>query len=177
MNEIRFNMFHAIEILTRTPAVLSAILDDLPVPWADNNEAPGKFSPKDVVAHLLYGEKTDWRVRAEIILEHGTSKTFEPFDPFGQMEESSHKTLRQLMKEFKKLRAENIKWLKRVKFTQDDLDKKGIHPSLGEVTLRQLMSAWVVHDLTHLAQITRVMAKQYRNEIGPWVEYFRILQF
>jgi len=142
-----------------------------------NNEGSETFSPYDVVGHLIHGEKTDWTVRSKTIMEFGLSKTFEPYDRFAQFEESKGKTLSSLLIEFEKLRNENIAWLKSLLLTETDLDKKGMHPSLGEVTLRNLLSCWVVHDLTHFAQITRVMAKQYKEEIGPWTEFFRILNF
>ena len=112
-----------------------------------------------------------------MILEHGISKTFVPYDRFAQFEESKGKSLIELLDEFEKLRALNLEWLSSLKLTATDLDKKGVHPSLGQVTLRQLLSTWVIHDLTHIAQVTRVMAKQYKEEMGPWVEYFRILNF
>jgi len=112
-----------------------------------------------------------------MILEYGTKKVFVPFDRFAQFEESNGKSLPQLLDEFEKLRKESLGWLQSLTLTENEFDKKGIHPQLGEVTLKQLLSTWVVHDLTHIAQITRVMAKQYKEEIGPWVEYFRILNF
>lgn len=142
-----------------------------------NNEGPDTFSPYDVVGHLLHGEKTDWVIRIRRILDYGTAMAFEPYDRFAQFEESKGKDLLQLMNEFEQLRNENLVWLKSVKLNEDDLDKKGMHPTLGEVTLRNLLATWVVHDLTHIAQITRVMAKQYKEEMGPWPEFFRILSF
>lgn len=174
---MKFEINKSVEILRRTPSVLSELLLGLHNDWIENNEAPGTFSPFDVVGHLVHGEKTDWPVRATMILEHGISKTFEPYDRFAQFKESRGKTLKELLKEFDTLRSKNLRWLKSLKLSDTDLDKKGVHPSLGEVSLRQLLSTWVVHDLTHIAQISRVMAKQYREEIGPWVEYFRIMNF
>lgn len=165
------------EILERTPTVLKSLLSGLHDDWVMNNEGPETFSPYDVIGHLIYGEKTDWVVRAKIILEFGLSKPFEPWDRFAQYEESKGKTLQQLLDEFERVRNENIKWLRSLNLSESDLDKKGMHPALGEVTLRNLLSTWVVHDLAHLAQITRVMAKQYKEEIGPWHEFFRILSF
>jgi hypothetical protein len=174
---MKFDIEKSMLILQRTPGVLRTLLDGLDDAWTRSNEAPGTFSPFDVVGHLVYGEKADWRPRASIILEHGVSKPFEPYDRFAQMHESHGKTIRELLKEFEKLRSKNLKWLKSLSISETDLDKKGLHPGLGEVTLRQLLSTWVVHDLTHIAQVTRVMAKQYKEEIGPWVEYFRIMNF
>lgn len=174
---MKFEIGKSIGILERTPAVLKTLLYNLHTDWIMNNEGPETFSPYDVVGHLIHGEKTDWRVRAAIILEYGTSKTFIPYDRFAQYRESEGKTLQQLLDEFETLRYENLAWLKSLHLSETDLDKKGLHPSLGEVTLRNLFSTWVVHDLTHIAQITRVMAKQYKDEMGPWPEYFRILNF
>jgi len=112
-----------------------------------------------------------------MILEHGTEKTFVPFDRFAQFEASKGKSLTNLIDDFEKLRLNSLTWLKSLNLTEEDFNKKGTHPALGQVTLRQLLSTWVIHDLTHIAQITRVMAKQYKSEIGPWIEYFRIMSF
>jgi hypothetical protein len=142
-----------------------------------NNEGPETFSPYDVIGHLIHGEKTDWTARTKMILEYGNSKTFVPWDRFAQFENSKGKTLQQLLNEFALLRKENLAWLGSLDLSEADLAKKGIHPVLGEVTLKNLLATWVVHDLTHIAQITRVMAKQYKEEMGPWPEYFRILNF
>jgi hypothetical protein len=153
------------------------LLTGLSDEWSRNNEGPDTFSPYDVIGHLVHGEKTDWRERGNVILEYGVSKSFIPFDRFAQYEASKGKTLQQLLGEFEILRKKNMEWFRSLKLSESDLDKKGIHPVLGEVTLRQLLSTWVVHDLTHIAQITRVMAKQYKAEIGPWTAFFRILDF
>jgi hypothetical protein len=174
---MKYSFETAYEILERTPRVLSSLLRGLDENWVMNNEGDDTFSPFDVVGHLLHGEKTDWTVRIRRILEHGTAMPFEPYDRFAQSEESKGKNVIQLLDEFEKLRNENLQWLKSLELNEADLDKKGMHPSLGEVTLRNLMATWVVHDLTHIAQITRVMAKQYKEEIGPWTEFFRILSF
>ena len=174
---MKFNLVRSIEILERTPAVLRTLLQNLHQDWTINNEGPETFSPYDVIGHLIHGEKTDWRVKTMMILEYGESKTFVPYDRFAQFEESKRKSLQQLLDEFEKLRTENLVWLKSLNLSEADFDKKGIHPSLGQVTLRQLLSTWVIHDLTHIAQVARVMAKQYKEEMGAWVEYFRILNF
>jgi len=174
---MKFKLDRSIEILERTPAVLQTLLQGLHDEWTTNNEGPETFSPYDVIGHLIHGEKTDWRDRTMMILEHGESKTFIPYDRFAQFEESKRKSLEQLLKEFEELRKENLNWLRSLNLTETDFDKKGIHPSLGQVTLRQLLSTWVIHDLTHIAQVSRVMAKQYKEEMGPWVEYFRIMNF
>lgn len=174
---MNYNTDKSIEILERTPLVLKTLLSNLQDEWVMNNEGPETFSPYDVIGHLIHGEKTDWAVRARIILESGLSKSFTPYDRFAQQEESKGKSLLQLLDEFEAVRNDNVKWLKSLNLTEADLDKKGMHPSLGEVTLRNLLATWVVHDLTHIAQITRVMAKQYKEEMGPWPEFFRILSF
>ena len=174
---MQFTVEKSIEILERTPAVLKTLLSGLSDGWIMNNEGPETFSPYDVIGHLIHGEKTDWVTRAKIILEFGLSKPFTPWDRFAQYEESKGKTLLQLLDEFERIRKENMAWFKSLNLKETDLDKKGLHPKLGEVTLRNLLSTWVVHDLTHIAQVTRVMAKQYKEEMGPWPEFFRILNF
>lgn len=174
---MKFNLDRSIEILERTPAIFRALLQDLHDDWVKSNEGPETFSPYDVIGHLIHGEKTDWRDRTTMILEYGASKTFVPYDRFAQFDESKGKSLQQLLDEFEILRANNLKWLRSLNLGEADFDKQGIHPSLGKVTLRQLLSTWVIHDLTHIAQASRVMAKQYKEEMGPWVEYFRIMNF
>lgn len=174
---MKYTVKKSIEILERTPKVLNVLLSHLHSDWVMNNEGPDTFSPYDVIGHLIHGEKTDWTVRTKRILEYGTTMAFDRYDRFAQYEESKGKTLQQLLDEFEKIRSVNLEWFKSLNLTENDLDKKGIHPILGEVTLRNLLSCWVVHDLTHIAQITRVMAKQYKEEVGPWTEFFRILSF
>jgi len=174
---MQYDIAKSLEILERTPSVLTSLLSGIDDEWIMNNEGPDTFSPYDVIGHLVYGEKTDWPVRVKIILDHGTSKSFDPFERFAMYEESKGKTIQQLLYEFEEIRKHNIIWVRSLDLQEPDYDKKGMHPKLGEVTLRNLLAAWVVHDLTHIAQITRVMAKQYKMEIGPWVEFFRILNF
>lgn len=174
---MNFNKEQAIAILEKTPSLLKNLLGGLNNEWVLNNEGPDTFSPYDVVGHLIHGEQTDWVVRAKHILAVGTAIAFEPWDLFAQFENSKGKTLAQLLDEFELLRNENIVWLKTIQLTETDLEKKGIHPVLGEVTLKNLLATWVVHDLTHIAQVTRVMAKQYKDETGPWTNFFRILNF
>ncbi len=174
---MKYTVEQAIEILERTPAVLTALLEGLSDDWIINNEGPETFSPYDVVGHLIHGEKTDWTARAKMILEFGNTKTFERWNRVAMYEESKDKSLQQLLNEFAAIRKENIIWFTSLQLTETDLDKKGMHPVLGDVTLRHLLSTWVVHDLTHIAQITRVMAKQYKEEMGPWPDFFRILSF
>lgn len=174
---MKYSIERSIEVLNKTPSVLRALLGGLPDEWVMGNEGPETFSPYDVVGHLIHGDKTDWRYRAKIILEFGVAKKFTPYDRFAQASESEGKSLQQLLDEFSGLREQNIQWLKSLQLTEADLEKKGMHPALGEVTLRNLLATWVVHDLTHIAQVGRVMAKQYKEEMGPWPEYFRILSY
>jgi hypothetical protein len=174
---MKFNLNKSYEILERTPSSLRTILSDLSEDWTMNNEGPETFSPYDVVGHLIHGEKTDWTDRVKMILEHGVSKTFVPYDRFAMFEVSKGKNLVELLDEFEALRKKNLEWMRGLNLTEADFDKKGSHPVLGEVTLRQLLASWVIHDLTHISQITRVMAKQYKGEMGPWLEFFRIMSF
>ena len=174
---MKYDLHKSLAILDRTPAVLRQLLQGLDDAWLMNNEGPDTFSPFDVLGHLVHGEKTDWTARIKLILKHGNTKAFEKFDRFAMYEESEGKTINQLLDEFEKLRKENLDWLKSLSLTTTDLDKKGLHPVLGEVTLENLLATWVVHDLTHISQISRVMAKQYKEAIGPWTEFFRILHF
>jgi hypothetical protein len=174
---MKYSLERSYEILERTPAVLQSLLAGLSDDWIMPNEGPETFSPYDVVGHLIHGEKTDWVPRAKMILEFGNTKTFERYDRFAQYEESKGKSLQQLLEEFEVIRRENMNWIKSLNLTEDDLGRRGMHPVLGEVTLRNLLATWVAHDLTHLAQVTRVMAKQYKEEMGPWPEFFRILSF
>ena len=174
---MQYSLQRSYEILERTPAVLTTLLAGLGDDWIMNNEGPETFSPFDVLGHLIHGEKTDWVARAKMILEFGNTKIFVPWDRFAQYEESKGKTLQQLLDAFAIIRKENMEWFKALNLAESDLDKTGIHPKLGEVTLRNLLATWVVHDLTHIAQITRVMAKQYKTEMGPWPDFFRILNF
>ncbi len=172
---MQYDIEKAIEILERTPKVLKELLQDLSDEWTLNNEGPDTWSPFDVVGHLIHGERTDWVPRTKIILEQGTTQPFEPFDRFAQYEVSKGKSMNELLAAFEKLRAENLKEFKALTITEN-LEKKGKHPELGEVTLKNLLASWVVHDLGHLSQITRVMAKQYTEEVGVWTKYMGILQ-
>lgn len=174
---MKFQLTEACTILERTPAFLNELLRDLPGQWILSNEGPETFSPFDVVGHLIHGEKTDWVVRTKWILEKGTAIPFEPYDRFAQARNSEGKSMEQLLEEFRLLREQNLEWIRSQHWKEEDFEKRGQHPVLGEVTLRNLLSTWVVHDLTHIAQITRVMAKQYTREIGPWSSFFRILNF
>ncbi len=172
---MKYNLSQSIEILTKTPEVLNVILSGLSDPWISNNEGKETWSPYDVMGHLIHGEKTDWIPRMEIILSDRKDKTFIPFDRFAQYNDSIGKNINELLDEFSVLRAQNIKMLLSENLTSLDLNLKGIHPELGPVTLRQLLSSWVVHDLNHISQIVRVMAYQYQEEVGPWKQYLKII--
>ena len=172
---MEFELAPAIEILRRTPITLNSLLRDLPEPWLVQNEGPNTWSPYDVIGHLIHGEETDWIPRAKIILEHGESRAFEPFNRVAMFEESKSKTIAELLDTFAQLRAESLRELQAMNLTTALLDKGGRHPELGVVTLRQLLSTWVVHDLGHIRQIARVMSKQYRDAVGPWKAYLSIL--
>jgi uncharacterized damage-inducible protein DinB len=173
---MKFTVSHALEILERTPTVLDALLMGLSEQWTTQNEGPDTWSVYDIVGHLIHGEKTDWIPRMEIILSDVENKTFESFDRFAQFEASKGKTLSDLLMEFKQLRQRNVQMLQSKGLTEEDYSKTGVHPAFGAVSLAQLLSTWAVHDLNHLAQIARVMATQYKQEVGPWVAYLRILK-
>jgi hypothetical protein len=173
---MEFSLSKSIEILERTPEVLFHELQNLHPDWTSGNEGADTWSAYDVIGHLIHGDKTDWIARAEIILSDKSEKHFESFDRFAQFEESKGKSLSQLLDEFKTIRASNIERLRKLRITDADLKKTGIHPSFGEVTLAQLLATWVVHDLDHISQISRVMAKQYKEEVGPWIAYLKILR-
>jgi uncharacterized damage-inducible protein DinB len=151
------------------------MLQNISPDWTENNEGGETWSVFDVLGHLVHGEKTDWIPRAKIILSDAPDKTFQPFDRFAQFDESKGKTLQQLLDELKMLRKKNIEILRSEKLTNENLEEKGGHPALGEVTLAQLLATWTVHDLDHISQISRIMAKQYKEAVGPWVEYLGIL--
>lgn len=172
---MNFNLNNCIEILSRTPAVLDSLLGGLSDEWIHNNEGEATWSPFDIVGHLIHGDKTDWIPRMKVILSDGPDKKFDPFDRFAQFEASKGKNIRQLLDEFKALRKKNIEILKSKNLDAQDLSKTGIHPEFGEVRLEQLLATWTAHDLSHLAQITRVMARQYTREVGPWKQYLPIL--
>jgi len=173
---MNFTLEKSLEILERTPGLLLIMLQNISADWTSANEGGETWSAYDIIGHLIHGEKTDWIPRTEIILSANSDKAFTPFDRFAQFENSKGKSLHQLLKEFKLLRESNVEHLRSKKLTGKDLEKTGIHPAFGEVTLLQLLSTWVVHDLNHIAQISRVMAKQYKTEVGPWTAYLRILQ-
>lgn len=168
-----FQLAEAIEILERTPATVSALLNGLSNPWLHASEGPGAFSPIDVLGHLIYGEQTDWIPRARIIVESGEARPFDPFDRRGFLSIIEGQDVGELLAQFANLRKQNLAELQRL---SPDLDLAGTHPALGRVTMRQLLASWVVHDLGHIAQITRVLANQYREAVGPWREYLSVVK-
>jgi len=170
-----FQLDQAKEILRRTPATLNSLLRHLPEEWAFANEGPESWSPFDVVGHLIHGEEADWIPRAKIILEYGESRAFEPFDRFAMFEKSRVQSLGDLLDKFEWLRGESLKGLEGMNLRPEMLGKRGRHPELGAVTLSQLLSTWVVHDLGHIGQIVRAMAKQYDEAVGAWQPYLPIL--
>jgi hypothetical protein len=170
-----FTLDDAMTVLERTPRVLDAMLRDLPAGWTAAHEGADTWSAFDVVGHLIHGEHTDWIPRARTILEHGATHPFEPFDRFAQFRGSNGRTLAELLDEFARLREDNLRNLIAMRLTVADLDRRGRHPQLGVVTLRQLLATWVAHDLDHLVQISRVLARQYSDEVGPWRAYLRII--
>ena len=172
---MEFQLTRTLEILERTPATLRALLDGLPGDWTTPDEGPDTFSAADNLAHLVHGERTDWIARARIILAQGESRRFEPFDRFAHYHESAGKSVADLLDEFTALRRDNLATLRSWQLTDRELALEGEHPSLGIVTLRELLSAWTVHDLGHIAQTSRVIAKQYRDAVGPWREYLPVL--
>ena|SRR5437899_5227367 len=172
---MRFDLDEAIAVLARTPGALRASLSGLPAAWIQGNEGPGTWTPFDVVGHLIHGERTDWIPRARIILEHGPARAFERFDRVAMFRESKGRTLDQLLDEFARLRSANLDTLRGFKLTPADLARPGTHPELGAVTLEQLLATWVVHDLDHVTQIARVMAKQYAGGVGVWTAYLSVL--
>ena len=171
-----FNLAEAIAVLSRTPATLNALLRGLPEIWVRRNEGKDTWNAFDIVGHLIVGERTDWMPRARIILEHSDSRPFDPFDRFAQSRESQGKSLEQLLDEFAHLRTENLAALQALNLQPANLDRRGRHPALGVVTLLQLLATWAVHDLTHVHQLSRVMAHQYHDAVGPWIAYLGVLQ-
>jgi len=165
-----------VAILSRTPRVLDAQLRGLPAAWTSADEGPDTWNAVNVVGHLIDGEDFDWIPRAKIILEHGETRAFEPFDRVAMLEESKGKTIAELLDTFDRLRAGNLRELQALNLTADQLAKRGRHPELGVVTLSQLLSTWIVHDLGHIRQIVRVMSKQYGDAVGPWRAYLSILE-
>jgi len=172
---MELDLERGVEILERTPRVLREMLSGLSPEWVDATEGPETWSPYDIVGHLIHGERTDWIPRAKIILAQGPDLRFIPFDRFAQFRESEGKTLADLLDEFEQLRAESVAALNEWQLSDDQLSLEGVHPAFGAVTLRQLLATWVAHDLGHIAQAARVLAKQYRDAVGPWREYLPVM--
>lgn len=170
-----YNIHKALEVLAQTPSTLYTMLSNLSDEWVLSNEGENTWSVFDVLGHLIHGEKTDWIKRTNIILSNSEIKKFDSFDRFAQFEISKGKSLKNLLLEFSELRAKNLKKLKELQLTEEAFRLEGEHPELGVVTLKDLLATWVVHDLNHIAQISRIMAKQYKNEVGPWQKYLPIL--
>jgi hypothetical protein len=173
---MKFSINKSIEILDRTPHVLQHLLYDASEQWTLFNEGNKTWSPYDVIGHLIHCDEYNWIPRIEVVLSNSIVKKFEPLDRFAQLEKSKGKNLNQLLEQFVKIRFDSIKKLNALTITHKQLSKTAIHPELGSVTLSQLISTWVVHDLDHISQIVRVMAKQYKDEVGPWIQYMKILK-
>jgi len=169
------NLEHTISILSRTPAALDALLRDLPEKWVLNNEGENTFSPFEVIGHLIHAEHADWMPRIQTILQHGESRTFESFDRAGHEASTKGRSLGELLDEFARVRSENLQALRASNLTAADFERRGRHPAFGVVTLSQLLATWATHDLTHLHQISRTMAHQYREAVGPCIKYLGVL--
>ena len=174
---MKFNLQQAIRILEKTPMVVRTMLSNLDSAWTGANEGGDTWSPNEVIGHLVHGEKTDWMPRLEIMMNNGSMQTFEPYDRFAQAKMSEGKSLEDLLNAFESIRKENLMTLRAKNISEADLMRKAIHPSLGEITLAQMLSAWVVHDQGHIAQISRVLAKNYTEEVGPWTKFLTILNY
>jgi hypothetical protein len=173
---MNFNLKEAIELLERTPPTLECFLSGLSDEWLQCNEGEGTWNVSEVIEHLIEGEKNNWIPRLEIILQEGENRLFPPFDRYIHLNERSERSIEQKLLEFKTIRTQNITRLKVIIEPELHLELTGLHPAFGVVKLRELLSTWVVHDLTHIAQIVRVMAERYRADVGPWKEYLGILK-
>jgi hypothetical protein len=172
---MNFDLSNGVAVLERTPPTLRVLLSGLPADWTDATEGPDTWSPYTVVGHLIHGERTDWIPRAQIILRQSEDRRFTPYDRFAQFRDSEGKSLQDLLDEFAALRTENLATLRGWRLDDAKLALEGEHPALGVVSLRQLLATWVAHDLGHIVQISRVMAKQYRDAVGPWREYLSVM--
>jgi uncharacterized damage-inducible protein DinB len=172
---VPFSFDDALPILRATPGLLRAWLSELPESWIMANEGRETWSPFDIVGHLIHGERTDWIPRVELLLAHGESRPFTPFDRFAQFRDSRGKSLPELLDTFSELRQSNLARLESLHLKAADLERRGMHPELGAVTLGQLLATWVAHDLNHVGQIARVMGRQYTEAVGPWLEYLPML--
>jgi len=170
------NLEHTISLLTRTPAALNALLRDLPEAWTFGNEGEKTWSAFDVVGHLIYAERHNWMPRARMVLQSGETRAFESFDRWGHVRESQGKSLAQLLDEFARVRSESLAELRALNLRAEDFQRRGRHPALGAVTLSELLATWAAHDLNHLHQISRIMAHQYRQAVGPWSKFLGVMQ-
>lgn len=175
-NQNPFNLSETIAVLTRTPTALDALLRGLPDRWVRGNEGEGTWSAYDIVGHLVFAERTDWMPRVKRTLESGEARAFDPFDRFAQLKANQGESLEALLDEFARLRRKNLASLDALNLQPDDFDRRGRHPALGSVSLAELLATWAVHDLTHLHQLSRVMAHQYRDAVGPWSAYLGVLR-
>ena len=173
---MEYRLDQSIEILKTTPYVIESYLSQLSKYWIMNNEGKDSWSPYDILGHLIIGEKTDWMTRVKTILSDSDNKLFEPFDRLAQLNEDQNKSIETMIEEFKNLRKQNLDELIALQITEKNLSHIGIHPEFGEVTLKQLFATWTVHDLGHIGHISRVMAKQYTKEVGPWSAYLSVLK-
>ena len=172
---MRFDLEEAVAVLARTPEALRAMLDGAPAGWVRGDEGAGTWSPYAVIGHLIHGEKTDWIPRARIVLEQGEGRPFDRFDREAMLREPQDRSLEALLDEFARRRGESLATLRGWKLGPAELARRGTHPAFGPVTLAQLIAAWVVHDLDHVTQVARVMAKQYTEAVGPWRAYLSVL--
>jgi hypothetical protein len=170
------DLSNTIALLTRTPAVLNALLRHLPGAWTHNHEGENTWSASEVVGHLIHAERADWMPRLRLILGSWEAREFEPFDRMGHVQEVQGRSLDDLLDEFTRVRSDNLTDLRGLNLSEDDLDRRGLHPALGSVRLSQLLATWAAHDLTHLHQISRIMAHQYREAVGPWSQYLGVLR-
>jgi hypothetical protein len=173
---MRDSLHDTIALLRRTPVALDALLRDLPEPWTTANEGADTWNAVDIVGHLIHAERTDWMPRLSIILKFGETRTFDPVDRSGHERDVAEKSLAELLDTFRRVRSESLNELRALNLGADDLGRRGRHPAFGAVTIEQLLSTWAVHDLTHLHQISRVLAHQYRDAVGPWIAYLGVLQ-
>lgn len=173
---MNFNMNEAIEVLERTPQTLEYFLSGLSEGWLQCNEGEGTWNASEVIEHLIEAEKTNWMPRLEFILQEGEGKQFPPFDRFSHLNDKQETSIEQKLHEFKTIRSQNITKLQELIKPELHFELTGSHPAFGVVKVRELMATWMVHDLTHIAQIVRVMAERYRTDVGPWQEYLGILK-
>lgn len=173
---MNFDLQKSIDILSRTPQVLHTLLAGTSVSWSEENEGPGSWSPKEIISHLILGEKTDWIPRLKLILAEDASKSFDAFDMTAHLSYAAERTTEALLQEFETLRIQNLDFLNQLNLSSDDLKKVGVHPALGDCSAKDLLATWTVHDLGHISQIARVMAKQYKTEVGPWIAFAGILK-